>query len=68
MNIVNKESNMKNKQQLYDYVFHFNPFTENWSAIPRIKYIAYWNDDNHPEIIKNKDIDKLIKQITNNEQ
>lgn len=48
------------KEQLYDYIFHYNPFTEVWSAIPRIKYVQYWNDENHVGIFKNKDVNKLI--------
>lgn len=30
--------------KLYNYLFHYNPNTENWYAIPRDKYNDYWNN------------------------
>lgn len=27
----------------YKYVFHWNPYKEEWAAIPRSEYVAYFN-------------------------
>lgn len=31
-------------EKLYNYIFHYNNFTEQWAAIPREKYNEYWNN------------------------
>jgi hypothetical protein len=55
--------NMENKLQ--DYVFHYNVYNELWSAIPRDRYMKYWNDIECPGIIKDVNINNLIKKIKN---
>lgn len=55
MNITNNK--------LYDYVFHFNTYEKMWNAIPREKYTNYWNNFKCPGILRNVDINELIKQI-----
>jgi len=52
---------------LYDYIFHYNPFTKLWAAIPRDKYNQYWNDIDSKQIIKSKSIDTLIVLINKGE-
>ena len=50
--------------KLYDWVFHYNHFTELWSAIPRDVYNRYWDNDDVKGVLKSKDINTLIEMIT----
>lgn len=45
---------------LYDYIFHYNHFTNLWAAIPRDKYNEYWNNIESESILKSKSIETLI--------
>ncbi len=55
---------LKKMEKIYDYVFHFNHFTELWSAIPRELYNRYWNNDEVEGVIKSNNINTLINIIT----
>jgi hypothetical protein len=44
---------------MYNWVFHFNPFTEIWNAIPRDFYNEYWSDGENPRILRSKNISDL---------
>lgn len=50
---------------VYNYVFHFNPSTKMWTAIPRDGYLAYWNrsikDVN--DVLRSKDVNTLVELI-----
>lgn len=48
---------------LNDYVFHYNPYTAYWNAIPRDVYNEYWSRHDHPSIIKSKDIFTLLEKV-----
>jgi len=50
--------------KLYDWVFHYNHFTELWAAIPRDLYNNYWNNDDVKGVIKSKDFNTLVEIIT----
>lgn len=50
--------------KLYDYIFHYNHYTELWYAIPRYSYTKYWDNDNSEGILKSKNISTLIEIIT----
>jgi hypothetical protein len=50
--------------RLYDWVFHYNHFTELWYAIPREMYNRYWDNDDVNGVLKSKDISTLIEIIT----
>ena len=45
---------------MHDWVFHFNPYTELWNAIPRNLYNAYWSNYNIKGILRSKDINTLL--------
>ena len=46
---------------LYDYLFHYNPHTELWSAFKREDKESYFNGEKpRTEILKAKDIRTLI--------
>lgn len=51
---------------LYDYVFHYNHYTELWNAIPRSVYEKYWNNDDIAGVLKSKNVNTLIEMITKN--
>lgn len=51
-------------ENLYGYVFHYNHYTELWSAIPRELYLQYWTDDGLEGIIRSKEINTLIELLT----
>ena len=44
---------------MYDWVFHYNPFTELWTAIYRDDYNAYWNEHNCKRCLRSKNISDL---------
>ena len=50
-------------ENLYDYVFHYNPFKKIWSAIPRDKYNEYWSNEKVDDVISSKKIETLIELI-----
>ena len=46
---------------MYDYLFHYNPHTELWSAFKREDKEAYFNGEKpRTEILKAKDIKTLM--------
>ena len=49
--------------ELYNYVFHYNHFTELWSAIPRDKYNQYWDNDESEGILQSKEFTTLVSII-----
>ena len=46
---------------LYHYVFHFNPYTKEWAAIHRNHYSIYWND-REALVLRNTDLE-VLKQL-----
>jgi len=52
---------MKN---LYNYVFHFNPYKKLWFAIPRTGYTAYFADSSNDKgVLKAPNLSALLKLI-----
>lgn len=49
--------------ELYNYIFHWNHYTELWSAIPRDKYMKYWDNDEIEGVLKSKSISTLMELI-----
>lgn len=57
------------KIALYDYIFHFNAYSQKWNAITRNNKEKYFNGElDKKEIISHSSITKLIKIICNNDQ
>lgn len=55
------------KMNLYPYVFHYNPYTEYWNAVPRGKEVDYFNGKlSGNDVIKNRDINVIIEYIKTN--
>ena len=68
--MTNKNKPMANKEKtepqddqlyMYDWVFHFNPYSEEWSAIPKKLYYEYWNNKKHPDILRSKKVTTLLE-------
>ena len=55
------------KDIFYDWVFHFNPFTKQWAAIPRNLYNQYWDNYELEGVIKSKSIKTLIEILERTE-
>lgn len=49
-------------EQLYDYLFHYNPYQKIWYAFKREAHNDYFNGKK-VELIKGKDIDDVITDI-----
>ena len=45
---------------LHDWIFHYNPYTKNWVAIPRDYYTQYWNGYDGKNVLKAKHLNVLI--------
>lgn len=52
-----------NEENLYNWVFHYNPYTKNWNAIPRDHYLDYWDGTSQDKIIKSKSFSVLQEII-----
>jgi len=51
------------KEFLFNWVFHFNPYTEKWAAIPRETYSEYWNDYKNESVLRSKDLNTLLELL-----
>lgn len=54
---------MNKKDALYNWVFHYNPMTNIWNAIPRDHYNLYWDNFDSESVIKSTQITTLIDLI-----
>ncbi len=56
---------MTNNDSLYEWVFHYNHYTELWSAFQRKDYTQYFNNPSDPDlvVIKSREIKTLIGVI-----
>jgi hypothetical protein len=53
---------MKTNVIIWNYVFHFNEYTNRWYAIHRDSYLEYWSD-NKDSFLSDESLDELIKKI-----
>lgn len=53
---------MINSEALYEWVFHYNNYTELWNAFQRKDYTQYFNDPNDPAmtVIRSREIKTLV--------
>ena len=56
---------MKISGKLYDYLFHYNQFTDMWSAFTRDQMKAYFNGtlEDDVKLLSDKNLENLIKTI-----
>lgn len=55
------------KEHLYGWVFHFNPYTKQWSAVPRDLYNDYWSDSKLEGVIKSSSFNTLLEILQKTE-
>jgi hypothetical protein len=48
---------------LYDWVLHFNPYTNLWAAIPRNIYREYWDKHDYPNVLKSSKLETLLELL-----
>lgn len=48
---------------LYDWVLHFNPYTNLWAAVPRDVYREYWDKHDHPNVLKSSNLQTLLELL-----
>lgn len=59
---------MGNKKTLYSYLFHYNSYTETWSAYHRDDNDAYWNGfDTKKPVLRSKVLTELITMVQKKE-
>lgn len=59
---------MAYSESLYDYVLHYNPFMDRWSAIPRDKYNEYWSSKNVDGVLSSSKFETLIELISKGDE
>jgi hypothetical protein len=66
-NISIPEEKEEKNMNTYDYIFWHNPYQELWYAIPRDRYLEFFNGNREKVkgVIVNDNIDKLIQTIKN---
>lgn len=60
------EPGYENKDYLYNWFFHFNPYTGDWNAIPVEQKVNYLSDFKCDNVVKSKSFPTLLEilQIT----
>lgn len=56
---VEEQSDVK-YEFMQDWIFHLNPYTGLWNAIPRHSYNAYWSNYDLKGVLRSKDINTLL--------
>lgn len=53
-------------ENLYSYVFWYNPYVELWYAIPTVKYTEFFSENKECEgVISSNKMDTLISIVNN---
>ena len=68
MNILVKNKFIIMEEAIYNYMFHYNPMTKNWYAIPRDKYVNYWSGTKDKSILHSTNIKTLVELIGRGEK
>jgi len=55
------------KELFYNWVFHFNPYTNQWSAIPRELYNDYWSNYELEGVIRSSKFSTLLEIVQKTE-
>lgn len=48
---------------MYEWLFHFNPHTQLWNAIPRDLQNEYWNNHTLADVLRSKHLNTLLDMI-----
>lgn len=52
------------KNNLYNWVFRYNPFNLKWYAAKRENYHELWSDTNSPNVLRSNDVETLLYLIS----
>lgn len=55
------------KELFYNWVFHFNPYTKQWVAIPRELYNDYWSNYELEGVIRSSKFSTLLEIVQKTE-
>ena len=55
-------------ESVTDYLFHYNSNTKFWAAIPRDKYVFYWNDYSTPGVLRSKNFSTLLELVSKGDE
>ena len=55
------------KETFYNWVFHFNPYTKQWAAIPRDLYNEYWSNYELEGVMRSSKFSTLLEIIERTE-
>ena len=55
-------------ENLYSYVFHYNPYMKLWVAIPTNRYTDYFSGQVVEEVLVSREIETLIELIAKGEE
>lgn len=55
------------KEVFYNWVFHCNPYTKQWAAIPRELYNEYWSNYELEGVIRSSKFSTLLEIIQKTE-
>jgi hypothetical protein len=55
------------KENLYGWLFHFNPYTKTWAAIPRDLYNQYWDNYELQGVIRSSKFSTLLEILQKTE-
>ena len=48
---------------LYQWLFHFNPYKETWFAFKREDYVKFFNGDSSVKTVASKNINTLVELV-----
>ena len=58
-----EHSKSNDTSYLYDWVLHFNPYTNLWAAVPKDLYRQYWDKYDLPGVIRSSKIETLLELL-----
>jgi hypothetical protein len=53
---------LMNMEKIWNYVFHWNEYTQRWYAVHRDRYLEYWNADKD-DFPSDENIQNLIDKL-----
>jgi hypothetical protein len=49
-------------EKIWNYVFHWNEYTQKWYAVDRDRYLEYWNADKE-NFLSDENLNNLIDKL-----
>jgi hypothetical protein len=51
-----------NMEKIWNYVFHWNEYTQKWYAVHRDRYLDYWSTEKD-NFLSDEDLNNLINKL-----